>query len=139
MLLLLAGLTASAQQYFNLTAPEVRIDTLLPAFHYAHPLDEHYGDSTYTVEITYPEFIDMSDADIKRYQQLSGRPLGALPEITQSLSVSRKQGTLHIGFVPLVYRDGKYQKLVSFKLEVRGEKREVRGKKAAARSQRVEG
>ena len=124
---------ARAQQYFNLTAQEVRIDTLLPAFHYAHPLDEHYGDSTYTVEITYPEFIDMSDADIERYQQLSGRPLGALPEITQSLSVSRKQGTLHIGFVPLVYRDGKYQKLVSFKLEVKGVK-EVKGVRRVQRA-----
>ena len=106
--------------FFNLTEQEVRIDTLFPAFQYSHPLGEHYADSTYTVEITYPEFITMSSADVKRYKQLSGRPLGEMPEISQSLSVSRKQGTLHVGFVPLVYRDGKYQKLVSFKLEVKG-------------------
>ena len=62
----------------------------------------------------------MSQADILRYQQLSGRPLGQLPEVVQSLSVSRKKGTLHIGFVPLVYRDGHYQKLVSFMLKVKG-------------------
>ena len=111
---------AQAQRFFNLTADEVRIDTLLPAFHYAYPLDEHYADSTYSVEILYPDFIPMSQADILRYQQLSGRPLGQLPEVVQSLSVSRKQGTLHIGFVPIVYRDGKYQKLVSFMLKVKG-------------------
>lgn len=111
---------ARAQKFFNLTADEVRIDTLLPAFHYAYPLDEHYADSTYSVEILYPDFIPMSQADILRYQQLSGRPLGQLPEVVQSLSVSRKQGTLHIGFVPLVYRDGQYQKLVSFMLKVKG-------------------
>ena len=133
VLLMLVGLTANAQRFFNLTAQEVRIDTLLPAFHYAHPLGEHYADSTYTVAILYPEFIDMSPADIERYQQLSGRPLGELPEIYQSVSVSRKQGTLHIGFVPLVYRDGKYQKLVSFKLEVRGLKAEERGLRAEGR------
>ena len=111
---------ARAQKFFNLTADEVRIDTLLPAFHYAYPLDEHYADSTYSVEILYPDFIPMSQADILRYQQLSGRPLGQLPEVVQSLSVSRKQGTLHIGFVPIVYRDGQYQKLVSFMLKVKG-------------------
>lgn len=114
------GEGAGGGSFFNLTAEEVRIDTLLPAFHYAYPLDEHYADSTYTVEILYPDFMPMSQADILRYQQLSGRPLGQLPEIVQSLSVSRKKGTLHIGFVPLVYRDGHYQKLVSFMLKVKG-------------------
>ena len=69
VLLMLVGLTANAQRFFNLTADEVRIDTLLPAFHYAHPLGEHYADSTYSVKIVYPEFLPMSAADIKRYQQ----------------------------------------------------------------------
>ena len=89
ILLLLVGLTANAQRFFNLTAEEVRIDTLLPAFHYAYPLGDNFADSTYTVEIAYPEFLPMSQADVLRYQQLSGRPLGQLPEIVQSLSVSR--------------------------------------------------
>ena len=120
ILLLFAGLTASAQGYFNLTAQEVKIDTLLPAFHYAYPLGANYADSTYEAVIEYPEFIDMSHDDVERYQQLSGRPLGALPEMYQSVSMSRKQGTLHIGFVPIVYREGKYQKLVSFKLRIKG-------------------
>ena len=111
---------ARAQKFFNLTADEVRIDTLLPTFHYAYPLGKHYADSTYTIEILYPDFMPMSQTDILRYQQLSGRPLGQLPEVIQSLSVSRKQGTLHIGFVPLVYRDGHYQKLVSFMLRIKG-------------------
>ena len=126
---------ARAQKFFNLTADEVRIDTLLPAFHYAHPLGEHYADSTYSVKIVYPEFLPMSAADIKRYQQLSGRPLGEMPEVYQSVSVSRKQGTLHIGFVPIVYRDGKFQKLVSFKLEVRGERLMVSGERRARRTE----
>ena len=131
------GEGAGGGSFFNLTADEVRIDTLLPAFHYAHPLGAHYADSTYTVEITYPEFIDMSPSDIKRYQELSGRQLGEMPEVVQSLSISRKQGTLHIGFVPLVYRDGKYQKLVSFRLEVKGKKIASNSKRAAASKRRT--
>ena len=127
---------AQAQRFFNLTADEVRIDTLLPAFHYSYPLDEHYADSTYSVEILYPDFIPMSQADILRYQQLSGRPLGQLPEVVQSLSVSRKQGTLHIGFVPIVYRDGRYQKLVSFMLKVKGHAKQQQRKAKRAGGER---
>ena len=70
LLLLLIGLTANAQRFFNLTADEVRIDTLLPSFQYAYPLDEHYADSIYSVSIAYPEFIDMSKEDVQRYQKL---------------------------------------------------------------------
>lgn len=115
---MLIGLTANAQRFFNLTADEVRIDTLLPSFQYAYPLDEHYADSIYSVSIAYPEFIDMSKEDVQRYQKLSGRPLGTLPHIHQELSISRKTGTLHIAFVPIVFREGKFQKLVSFQLKI---------------------
>ena len=121
---MLVGLTANAQQFFNLKADEVRIDTLLPAFNYAYPLGPNYADSTYEVTIDYPEFIPMESDEIERYKKIShegmeNAELPAMPEITHSISVDRKQGTLHIGFIPLVYRDGQYQKLVSFKLGIR--------------------
>ena len=111
--LLLSTLTARAQQYFNLTADEVRIDSLLPVFTHKMPLGYSYADATYNVSIAYPEFIPMSEADIRRYQQITDAPLPSLPEISQVVSVDRKQGELIVSFVPLVFRDGKYQKLVS--------------------------
>ncbi len=127
---------ARAQVFFNLTADEVRIDTLLPVFNYAYPIGPHYADSTYEVTIDYPEFVPMSEAEIERYKRIRNEELGirnydlpAMPDIHQSLSVDRKQGTLHVAFVPLVYRDGQYQKLVSFKLEVKGESLEMRGER----------
>ena len=126
VLLMLVGLTANAQRFFNLTADEVRIDTLLPVFNYAYPLGPNYADSTYEVTIEYPEFIPMESAEIERFHQIRNEASGmrneklpAMPEIAHSISVDRKQGTLHIGFIPLVYRDGQYQKLVSFKLGIR--------------------
>ena len=131
--MLLATLTVSAQQFFNLTAQEVKIDSVLPVFNYAHELGYRYQDSTYQVSIEYPEFIPMSEEDVARYMKLSGRPLGELPEIARQISVSRKQGALHIAFVPLVFRDGKYQKLVSFQLKIKGKAREVGGKRAIAK------
>ena len=116
----LLSLPVSAQQFFNLTAQEVKIDSVLPVFNYAVPLGYHYADSTYEVMIDYPEFIPMSEEDIRRYHELSDRPLAAMPEITQSVSVDRKQGNLIISFMPLVLRNGQYQKLVSFQLKVQG-------------------
>ena len=119
-MLLLTGMTIHAQQFFNLTAQEVKVDSVLPVFNYAHELGYHYADSSYTVTIDYPEFIPMSQEDIERYQQISGAPLGEFPEITQQISVSRKQGKLNVSFVPLVCRKGVYQKLVSFQLKIKG-------------------
>ena len=119
MVLLLLCLTARSQAYFNLTAQEVRIDSLLPLFNYTHELGTAYADSTYSVEILYPEFMDMSEADVERYQRICGRPLPDMPHINQYIGVSRKRGTLFVSFMPLVFRDGKYQKLVCFKLEIR--------------------
>ena len=107
-----------AQQYFNLTAQQVKIDSLLPAFAYSWPLDSRYADSTYVVSIAYPELIPMSADDVKRYEQITGGVLPpSMPKITQQVCVSRKKAQLEVSFVPIVFHDGKYQKLVSFQLK----------------------
>ena len=126
--MLLATLTASAQRFFNLTADEVRIDSLLPMFTHKLPLGSNYADSTYTITIQYPEFIPMSKADVERYHHITSAPLPTMPEVSQLLSIDRKRGELTVSFLPLVYRDGKYQKLVSFMLDAKSKKREEGGK-----------
>ena len=113
------ALCTSAQNFFNLTASEVKIDSLLPCFNYQQPLGPHYADSVYEVSIIYPEFIPMSEGDVARYQTLSTDCPAALPQIDSHVSVVRKQGILNVSFVPIVFRDGKYQKLVSFMLEIK--------------------
>lgn len=128
-MLLCAVLKAGAQEFVNLTASEVRIDSVLPLYYHNIPLGANYADSIYSVSIDYPEFIDMSEADIRRYEAISdGAPLPALPEVHQYIGVSRRQGTLCVSFIPLVFREGKYQKLVSFRLSLSAET------KAAARA-----
>ena len=118
LLLAPCSLQAQVQRFYNLTADQVRIDTLLPRFTYSVPLPQNYQDSIYTASIAYPEFISMSQADIKRYETISGEPLPALPIVEQHVSVNRKQASLDITFVPLVQRDGRYMKLVSFMVKV---------------------
>ena len=107
-----------AQEYFSLTASQVRIDSLLPVFTYQKQLGAHYADSLWHVSIEYPLFEDLPAADVLRYKQISGAPLPELPEVTRTIAVARKKGVLEVSFVPLVFRDGKYQRLVEFKLNV---------------------
>ena len=123
--LLFLCLYTEAQEIVNLTAQQVRIDSLLPVYTYQKQLGSHYADSLWHASIEYPLFVDMSSAEVKRYQQVCGEPLPAWPEVSQSVEVARKQGVLEVSFVPLVYRDGKYQKLVSFKLNVEAKPKQI--------------
>ena len=115
-ILLLGCITMNGQQrrFFNLTVEDVTIDSLLPHFHYAIPIGENYADSTYELEIRYPEFIDMSHEDIQRYDALTKQVPPTLPEIHQQMTVERKRGVLEFSLMPIVERDGKKQFLVSF-------------------------
>lgn len=120
--LLLFCLPSHAQEFFNLTAQQVRIDSLLPQFSHAYELGTGYADSVYTFSIDYPEFIDMSEDDVVRYKAITNdAPLPELPVVEQFMGVERRRGTLVASFVPIVFRDGKYQKLVSFKLSRQSE------------------
>ena len=128
ILLLACFATAGAQRFYNLTADEVRIDSVLPQFGCSIPLGEHYADSVYTVSIRYPEFYDMTPSDIRRYHRVTDAPLPEMPEPETTIVVDRKKGAMEVRFVPLVYREGKYQFLVSFMLAV-----EARPVRAGAR------
>ena len=119
MATLLLSVMAHAQHFFNLTADEVKIDSVLPCFSYQQALGPHYADSVYEVSIAYPEFMEMSKGDIARYQALTTEVPPTLPNVEQFVSVVRKEGVLNVSFVPVVFRDGKYQKLVSFMLDVK--------------------
>ena len=121
MVLLLNSMVAAAQEFYNLTAQEVRIDSVLPLFTYTRDLGLNYADSIYTVSIDYPEFIDMSPVDIARLHAITSSEIPEMPVVEQYIGVSRKRGMLYAAFVPIVYREGKYQKLVSFKLSVKSQ------------------
>ena len=118
LLCLLSLAPARSQLFFNLTADEVKVDSMLPNFTYSREIGSNYADSVYTVSIAYPEYIDMDQADAARCEELCREPLPAEPEIDHFIGVSRKTGTLYVTFVPLVFRDGRYQKLVSFMLKI---------------------
>lgn len=108
-----------AQQFFNLTADEVKVDSVLPQFVYSKPLTDNYQDSIYTAKIKYAEYVDMTVEDIANYNHISGAILPSEVQADVRVAVSRRNGTLVVSFCPLVFRHNKYQMLVSFYLDIK--------------------
>lgn len=121
--MLSAGAVTTAQRFYNLTAAEVRVDSVLPRFTCSIPLGGSYADSVYTVSIAYPEFINMAEGDAARFRSLTEQMPGRLPEVTSHVAVDRRRGTLEVSFVPVVTRRGRLMKLVSFMIDVKSEPR----------------
>ena len=121
ILLLTCIITVQAQKrFYNLTAEELRIDSNLPNVAYSSPLPDNYQDSTYTLSIRYPEYIDMPESDIRKYKAICKNPnTKENPEIKQGISINKKKATFVAYLFPIVYRNGKYQYLVSFLAELK--------------------
>lgn len=124
--LALTATLAVSQTFHNLTADEVKIDSVVPVVHYSLPLPENSQDSLYTIEILYPEYVDMPEEEKKKYLSLVTET-AEVPQISQEVISSRKRQTLLCSFSPIVYRGGRYQYLASFMLRARGAARESRG------------
>ena len=127
---------AMAQRFYNLTADDVEIDSVLPSVSHNMPLEGYYSDSLYTAEILYPEFIDMTQADIAAYRRICNEQPPVLPAVEQHVVHSRKKASMLFSITPIVFREGKYRFLVSFMLKVtpkakeRAERREQRAMRA---------
>lgn len=116
--LLLTLSSVAQKKFYNLTADDVRIDSVLPCVRYDNALSYNFNDSTYTLDILYPEFIDMAGSEIAAYRKLMGDALPpALPLVDTYITQTRKVPHLTASFCPVVFRDGRYQFLVSFMLE----------------------
>ena len=129
LLTVCAAIPASAQQFFHLTADELRVDTLsAQQFTHVMPLPEAWRDSVYTVSIVYPEYVDMKAADVANYKRLVAEQPDAEPKVETHVTFDRKRASLLAAVNPVVFRDGRYKQLVSFML-----RRESRAKFDARR------
>ena len=121
ILLLTCIITVQAQKrFYNLTAEELRIDSVLPNVAYSIPLPHNYQDSTYTLDIRYPEYIDMPESDIRKYKAIcKDAKIGKNPMIQHSISIDKKKAVFVAHISPIVYREGKYRYLISFLAELK--------------------
>ncbi len=118
LLMAVVNVQASQKKFFNLTTHQIKVDSVMPEFAYTMPLRSNYQDSVYSVSIVYPEFIDASPADIANYNHISGAALPEMPAIRSRVTSTRKKASLDISFCPLVFRNNRYQILVSFMLDI---------------------
>ena len=121
ILLLTCIITVQAQKrFYNLTAEELRIDSVLPNVAYSVQLPKNYQDSAYTLSIKYPEYINMPESDIRKYKAIcKDIKTGKNPDIKRNISIDKKRAIFVANISPIIYRDGKYQYLVSFLAELK--------------------
>lgn len=92
-------------------------DACLPYYTYTMELGRDYQSYDYNITIEYPEFASLTKKEIAAIESIDAF-LPSYPEIKKNISVSAKHGTLIATFIPLVYKDGIYQRINSFKLSV---------------------
>lgn len=119
ILMLFFSSSTMAQRFYNLTADEVKIDSVLPTVSYVMPLIGNQQDSVYTAEVKYAEYIDMTPADIEAYNKLSDREMPTQPIVNQAIITTNKKQSIMFSLSPFVCRDGKCQILVSYMLDIK--------------------
>ena len=118
LLLLLFAMPCVAQTHF------VSVDwQLLPAIHTlpevieSISLPDDYRSYDYKVKIEFPEFENLEAKDAELIKA-TGELLPAYPTAQTEISISAHKGFLNVRFVPIVYRNGRYQRINSFKVSV---------------------
>lgn len=86
----------------------------MPMVSQVFDIDDVDGD--YYVTIDYPTFFNMTSSDIRRLKRITSDTFPASPEIIISKGVEKKKAKLRASFIPVVYRDGQWKKIVSYQL-----------------------
>lgn len=114
----LLGLESVSGQTFTYIDWDVlKIDSVLEPYHEVVPLSDDYTAYDYSVKLEYPEYVRLTMDEICRIAKLTDS-LPSEPQVTAEVGVSRKKGYLDVAFLPVVYRDGTYQKMLSFKMNI---------------------
>lgn len=117
LLLLVVGVARGQVEFTHIDWSNIDFDGDLPEYCRTIDLGMDYNRSGYTVKIEYPEYAELTKAEVKR---LAGKvqQIGEQIEIRTHLGVSRKVGMLDVSFVPIVKREGKLFKLLSCKISL---------------------
>ncbi|MCD8318959.1 MAG: type IX secretion system sortase PorU [Paraprevotella sp.] len=133
--LLLWGMCrVAAQEFTYIDWSILQADSVPESYNEVIPLEADYRNYTYEVRLDYPEYVRLTASEAVRVARWA-HDLPENPEVYSDVEVSRKRGMLDVSFVPIVRRDGKYYKLMSFKMNlIRHPKLQVRASLAVTRS-----
>lgn len=108
----------SVEHPFNFEGASFGGESLLPRYSTIFPLDDDYAGYEYSVAVEYPEF-----ERIPSWQRNAVRDLGIVlpPSVEVSHHVKNASGKayLAVDFVPMVYRNGDYYRINSFRLNLK--------------------
>lgn len=91
-------------------------DTILPVCSFVQPLPADYADYRYSAQIEYPEFRQMTAEEVSRYRLESRKEqLLAWPVVETHVAIAAKEPMLDVSFVPVVFVDGKFMRIDSYK------------------------
>ena len=88
--------------------------TEVPREQLVYRVGPDYAASRLTVRMTYPEYTEVSASDKRVLRRLGYMPVDSIQYETE-MGVSRKEGILHVGFVPIIRRGNKWMRLTSAK------------------------
>ena len=135
-LLLLMGVPSVAKDYFTeLDWRELKIDSVLPVYTEVVPLETDYRNFTYTVELEYPEYGELSSAEreaVLPFKEIIGERIS----VDTHVGVQRGKGMLDLSFVPLVQVGGKYRKLLSCRIMITAHPKKLLKKASGNRTAR---
>lgn len=125
-ILLLLTLPVSAQNSFiALNWQELPAPQTLPVVSEEIPLPADFRSYTYHVDIEFPE-LELLSREASLELQKRTITLPSSPSLETSVRISAHSGFLYVSFIPVVYRDGSYQRICSFKLSVTSSKSAIR-------------
>lgn len=117
-MMMLALLPVRAQSEIEVDWATYAQDTVIPLFTHSIDLGYNHVGREFLAIIEYPELLPLTSEEIERYRLPKEGALPEWPEIDTYKGVSAKRGQLDISFVPIIWRDGKYQKITNFTLKV---------------------
>ncbi len=116
---ILALTSVSAQSELTVDWSTYAQDTVVPTFTHSIDLGYDHEGRQYSAFIEYPELVPLTAAETTRFRLPAEAGLSEWPVMESYKGISAKRAQLDISFTPIIWRDGKYQKIVSFTLKVK--------------------
>ncbi|MCR5180810.1 MAG: type IX secretion system sortase PorU [Bacteroidaceae bacterium] len=117
LFLFLVGLTRAQQPFTQLDWNVLRLDSVLPHYTEVVPLETDYHLYKYHARVRFPEWAPLTDEEAEVARRFDDEIADTL-RINTFVGISRGQGLIDLDFVPVVRREGSYQKLLSGKIEI---------------------
>lgn len=127
------SLWLQAQDFTTLDWNVLRIDSVLPVYTEVVPLETDYRMFDYTVQIDYPQYMELTAAESAVARQFA-ETLSDTLKVSHRLGVLRGEGMLDISFVPIVCRNQRYYKLQSARIRIVPQAKPAASRRAAKRA-----